>query len=910
MSVHLPRTTQAISRSVALVASAATIAALGLVATAAPAAAAVTLTVNPASTDWSGGDTRPGGSHTFTDALGAPDGFGSSSLKLATTDGAAKVQFFSGQDAGQPLSDLSEVGYSTHRSSTSTGPAFQVPAVNVVIDFNGPDPGGFSTLVFEPIYTYGAEAIEDNIWQSWDASGAAKWWSTKVMPGVCAFDCFVPLDDIMTANPDATITAYGFNLGSGNPGIIAAVDALMAGEKTFDFEALAAIVVDDDGAGTADDCDAATPAFTTIQAAADFATAGDTVNVCAGEYAGATVNKQLTFLGAQAGLDARTGRTDMAAESVVQGVLNANGVSGTTIDGFWFTGASSTPIALVGGSGHTVVNTVIADNTAASVQHAIVYVADGTSPTRFAQNRVTSNYLHGFFATGEASDVTIEDNAFANNGSSVVHFAPPPGVSSNVVVRNNTSTDDANFLVGSGVNDLTGTGNTVNGTVGTGMLFGGDFSAVTLSGNTVTDSGGSGIAITPSFGAANTAFTITENTIMGNQRGIQLSLNGYTGTAEVHFNRLVGNASEAAGRVGIRNQSSGAVNAENNWWGCNEGPSTADCDADPGFVDSSPWLVLTTTADPSTVTATSIITADLTINSAGVDTSVSGFSIPPTPVTFATDMGQLSTTTGTTDDGTATTTLSRAGAIGDATVSSTVDFETASTTVTFVEPDLSVADTSVGEGDGDAEFTVSLDAPNDEDVTFDYATSPGTADANDFTATMGTGTIVAGDTSTTVLVPVTDDTVDEPSEAFTLTISNGSVEITNATAIATIIDNDAKPVVSVGNDRKVTEGGKASFTITLAGSSSSETSVEVTTQNGTAKAPGDFVAVTKTVVFAPGETTATVKVQTNLDQVDEGREKFKLLLSGPDGLTLGDKSGVATIRPNVTAARVQAGSGV
>jgi len=112
------------------------------------------------------------------------------------------------------------------------------------------------------------------------------------------------------------------------------------------------------------------------------------------------------------------------------------------------------------------------------------------------------------------------------------------------------------------------------------------------------------------------------------------------------------------------------------------------------------------------------------------------------------------------------------------------------------------------------------------------------------------------------------------------------------------------------NDRKVIEGGKASFTITLVGSSSSETSVEVTTQNRTAKAPGDFVAVTKTVVFAPDATTATVRVQTNLDQLAEGREKFKLLLSGPNGLTIGDRSGVATIRPNVTAARVQAGSGV
>ena len=60
-----------------------------------------------------------------------------------------------------------------------------------------------------------------------------------------------------------------------------------------------------------------TPIAPPIQAVIDAAAPGATIFICAGTYTEQlTINKPLTLLGAQSGVDARTGRTDPAAETV------------------------------------------------------------------------------------------------------------------------------------------------------------------------------------------------------------------------------------------------------------------------------------------------------------------------------------------------------------------------------------------------------------------------------------------------------------------------------------------------------------------------------------------------------------------------------------------------------------------
>ena len=106
---------------------------------------------------------------------------------------------------------------------------------------------------------------------------------------------------------------------------------------------------------------------------------------------------------------------------------------------------------------------------------------------------------------------------------------------------------------------------------------------------------------------------------------------------------------------------------------------------------------------------------------------------------------------------------------------------------------LSVADATASEEDDTAlAFVVTMTPAAARTVTVHYATSDGTATAGaDYTATSGTLTFAVGDTSKTVSVPITDDTVDEGGETLTLTLSHATVaEISDATATGTISDEE------------------------------------------------------------------------------------------------------------------------
>ena len=105
--------------------------------------------------------------------------------------------------------------------------------------------------------------------------------------------------------------------------------------------------------------------------------------------------------------------------------------------------------------------------------------------------------------------------------------------------------------------------------------------------------------------------------------------------------------------------------------------------------------------------------------------------------------------------------------------------------VTKVQGSFTVADTPgvaayiddviVSESAGTASVTVTLSQAAASNVTVDYATADGTALAgSDYTATSGTLTIAAGDTSGTFTVPITSDGVAETLETLTVNLSNAA----------------------------------------------------------------------------------------------------------------------------------------
>ncbi len=110
---------------------------------------------------------------------------------------------------------------------------------------------------------------------------------------------------------------------------------------------------------------------------------------------------------------------------------------------------------------------------------------------------------------------------------------------------------------------------------------------------------------------------------------------------------------------------------------------------------------------------------------------------------------------------------------------------------------VSVSDASAAEGDS-VVFTVSLSATSSQQVTVDYATADGTATAGeDYTATSGTLTFQAGETTKTISVPITDDTDNEGDETFTVTLSNAAgADLGTQAATGTIRNRPVAPLTA------------------------------------------------------------------------------------------------------------------
>ena len=143
-------------------------------------------------------------------------------------------------------------------------------------------------------------------------------------------------------------------------------------------------------------------------------------------------------------------------------------------------------------------------------------------------------------------------------------------------------------------------------------------------------------------------------------------------------------------------------------------------------------------------------------------------------------------------------------------------------------PALYVADATVSEAQGaTADFAVTLSRAASETVTVEYAAIPdGTAtEGADYTATSGTLTFTAGETSKTISVPVHDDSHEDSGETFRLMLSNpsgGNVYLADAWAIGTIHNDDPVPETNAASaltasflDLPQTHDGSA-FTFELA----------------------------------------------------------------------------------------------
>lgn len=233
---------------------------------------------------------------------------------------------------------------------------------------------------------------------------------------------------------------------------------------------------------------------------------------------------------------------------------------------------------------------------------------------------------------------------------------------------------------------------------------------------------------------------------------------------------------------------------------------------------------------------------------------------------------------------------------------------------------LSVANVSETEGDSGTKnfnFVVTLSGPAPAGgVAFGFSTSPVTATAgSDYTSVQlfsfgnptGPNVIPAGATSTTIPVPVIGDTVNEPNETFTVAISGATngVQIAQATATGTIINDDDDPTLSIA-DVSVNEGnsGTTDAVVTVQLSKPALSTVRFTIATGPASGgiglsqaqPGtDFTAVNRVVEIAAGAQSATVVIPVRGDTVHELDDLFGVTVSGVTGAIVGRGAANVTI---------------
>ena len=195
-------------------------------------------------------------------------------------------------------------------------------------------------------------------------------------------------------------------------------------------------------------------------------------------------------------------------------------------------------------------------------------------------------------------------------------------------------------------------------------LYGGailSYSDATITGSTFTnnsaDNEGGAIAhgdsnsVNPATGTIN----IQGNTFTGNSaNGSGGAIENYQSNINANFNRITGNTAPQGSAIYSNPGTVNAVDASNNWWGSNANPSSNVY----GNVTVGSWIILNLTASPTTISidGTSLITADLTHNSNGDDTSALGYIPDGTPINFTATSGSIDSSS-TTVNGKAQATL-------------------------------------------------------------------------------------------------------------------------------------------------------------------------------------------------------------------------------------------------------------
>ncbi len=312
--------------------------------------------------------------------------------------------------------------------------------------------------------------------------------------------------------------------------------------------------------------------------------------------------------------------------------------------------------------------------------------------------------------------------------------------------------------------------------------------------------------------------------------------------------------------------------------------------------DAVTYLITVTNNGPATatnVTATDSYPAELTL----------GTAVPSAPTAYAPGTGVW--TIGTLSNG-ASATLSLPGTVNAGTAGDVVTNSITAASADQTDPttagddlvetftvlpflsidDVAQVETNSTPGTTTFTFTVSINQAIGSNVTFNVDTADGTATTanSDYVAVAGgSGTILAGATTTTIDVTVNGDDVVEADETFFVNLSSVvGAAVADAQGQGTITNDDSATVAVAGTtDGNETGPVNGQFTVTQSAISDVDTVISYTV-GGTATAGGtDYTSLSGSVTILAGATSATIDVTGIVaDALIEGSETVVVTLTG------------------------------
>ena len=468
--------------------------------------------------------------------------------------------------------------------------------------------------------------------------------------------------------------------------LIAATALLIVGAASAD----AATRLVTTSGGTSGSC-SVTPC--TIPYAITVADPGDTISIADGSYTTATnisVPKNIQFVGQSRGgtlIGPDTGTVNQP-----NFVLSDN-ADGTTFSDLTVRsrhtghiGAIQVPAGLAGSVDDIGITNVTIDGISSNSGDGI-NIGDATSGAAaddwVLDDVAINEFLGGIWNQGLVTDMSITDSSFALNDNGIYAANQPGQPTQDGVFNGFTITDtdfdqnderglyfeglsNANF---SGLN-ITDTG--ANIAPGPGLPFGargiainlkdGVYSNINIEDSTVHSSVYEGITIeVRGWTGDSGTYTAAPASLAGlTLDGLTLTGNGGPGltianrntistTPTIVNSRITGNGFLAGPGVnGVAKDGNGpvdgvfptfaaptgiAVDAINNWWGCNEGPTAGgpDCDTTQAPADGDPWLIADATSGPLAFPGS--VPIDVTINT-NSDNNAAGPAPAGTPVDY------------------------------------------------------------------------------------------------------------------------------------------------------------------------------------------------------------------------------------------------------------------------------------